>query len=42
MSAIALLVKPVNPRVACIWGAFGSAMSILLKGGLAGNVFPRL
>jgi hypothetical protein len=31
MRAIALLVNPVNPRVACICGAFCSAMSILLR-----------
>jgi hypothetical protein len=31
MRAIALLVSPVKPRVACICGAFCSAMSILLK-----------
>ena len=31
MSAIALLVNPVRPRVACICGAFWSAMSILLE-----------
>ena len=30
MRAIALLVSPVRPRVACICGAFCSAMSILL------------
>ena len=32
MSAIALLVSPVRPRVDFIWGAFCSAMSILLCG----------
>jgi hypothetical protein len=31
MRAIALLVNPVRPSVDLIWGAFGSAMSILLK-----------
>jgi hypothetical protein len=31
MSAIALLVSPVRPRVDFIWGAFCSAMSILLE-----------
>src|SRR5579864_7345525 len=31
ISAIALLVSPVNPSVACICGAFCSAIEILLE-----------
>jgi hypothetical protein len=42
MSAIALLVSPVNPSVACICGAFCSAMNILLKRLLILGPFPVL